>query len=174
MHFISCLAWGHSLLWAEVGVELLEGNAGLAVGHHVAIANRFGQLGPHLGTGLGGGGVASQGVAGDEGREGKVLSSISVLVASSDYLRRKGTPTRPEELTKHDCLRLKPAAGRSRGWCLLHKMDEARSIEIEAQPVLWCNHTNTLMHAALDGAGITATAIELAAPLVQNSDLAGC
>ncbi len=101
----------------------------------------------------------------------KVLSSISVLVASPDYLRRKGTPTQPEELTKHDCLRLKPAAGRSRGWRLLHEMDGARSIEIEAQPVLWCNHTDTLIHAALDGAGITATAIELAAPLIQNGDL---
>jgi DNA-binding transcriptional LysR family regulator len=27
------------------------------------------------------------------------------------------------------------------------------------------------MHAALDGAGITATTIELAAPLIQNGDL---
>jgi len=39
------------------------------------------------------------------------------------------------------------------------------------QPVLWANHTDTLMHAALDGAGITATTIELAAPLIQNGDL---
>jgi DNA-binding transcriptional LysR family regulator len=101
----------------------------------------------------------------------KVLSSISVLVASPDYLRRKGIPTRPQELAGHDCLRLKPAAGRSRGWRLLHETDEARSVEIEVQPVLWCNHTDTLMHAALDGAGITATAIELAAPLIQNGDL---
>lgn len=146
-------------------MSCLEGNAGLAIGCHVAIADRFGQLGPHLGTGLGGGGVASQGVAGDEGREGKVLSSISVLVASPDYLRRKGTPTQPEELTKHDCLRLKPAAGRSRGWRLLHKMDEARSIEIEAQPVLWCNHTVTLTHAALDGAGWRWTALASPPPL---------
>jgi DNA-binding transcriptional LysR family regulator len=101
----------------------------------------------------------------------KVISSISVLVASPDYLRRKGTPTRPEELTKHDCLRLKPTAGRSLGWRLLHETDEALSVEIPVHPVLWCNHTDTLMHAALDGAGITATAIELAAPLIQNGDL---
>ena len=37
--------------------------------------------------------------------------------------------------------------------------------------MLWANHTDTLMHAALDGAGITATTIELAAPLIQNGDL---
>lgn len=101
----------------------------------------------------------------------KVISSVTVLLASPDYLRRKGTPARPEDLAKHDCLRFKPAAGRTRGWRLLHEADEDRFVDIEVQPVLWCNHTDTLMHAALDGAGITATTIELAAPLIQNGDL---
>ncbi len=101
----------------------------------------------------------------------KVMSSVTVLLASPEYLRRKGTPARPEDLTHHDCLRLKPAAGRSRAWRLLHETDEARFADIEVQPVLWANHTDTLMHAALDGAGITATTIELAAPLIQNGDL---
>jgi len=101
----------------------------------------------------------------------KVLSSVTVLLASPEYLRRRGTPARPEDLAQHDCLRFKPAAGRSRAWRLLHETDEARFIDIEVQPVLWANHTDTLMHAALDGAGITATTIELAAPLIQNGDL---
>lgn len=101
----------------------------------------------------------------------KVLSSVTVLLASPDYLRRKGTPARPEDLAQHDCLRFKPAVGRTRTWRLLHETDEARFIDIEVQPVLWANHTDTLMHAALDGAGITATTMELAAPLIQNGDL---
>ncbi len=101
----------------------------------------------------------------------KVLSSVTVLLASPEYLRRRGTPARPEDLARHDCLRFKPAAGRSRGWRLLHETDETRFVDIEVQPVLWANHTDTLMHAALDGAGITATTIELAAPLIQNGDL---
>ncbi len=101
----------------------------------------------------------------------KVISSVTVLLASPEYLRRRGTPTRPEDLAQHDCLRFKPAAGRSRGWRLLHETDETRFVDIEVQPVLWANHTDTLMHAALDGAGITATTIELAAPLIQNGDL---
>lgn len=101
----------------------------------------------------------------------KVLSSVTVLLASPDYLRRKGTPTRPEDLEQHDCLRFKPPGGRTRAWRLLHETDEARFVDIEVQPVLWANHTDTLMHAALDGAGITATTIELAAPLIQNGDL---
>ena len=101
----------------------------------------------------------------------KVISSVTVLLASPEYLRRRGTPARPEDLAQHDCLRFKPAAGRSRGWRLLHETDETRFVDIEVQPVLWANHTDTLMHAALDGAGITATTIELAAPLIQNGDL---
>jgi len=101
----------------------------------------------------------------------KVLSSVTVLLASPEYLRRRGTPVRPEELARHDCLRFKPAAGRTRGWRLLHETDDTRFVDIEVQPVLWANHTDTLMHAALDGAGITATTIELAAPLIQNGDL---
>ncbi len=87
----------------------------------------------------------------------KVISSVTVLLASPDYLRRRGTPTRPEDLAQHDCLRFKPASGRTRGWRLLHETDESRFVDIEVQPVLWANHTDTLMHAALDGAGITAT-----------------
>jgi DNA-binding transcriptional LysR family regulator len=101
----------------------------------------------------------------------KVLSSVTVLLASPEYLRRRGTPARPEDLAQHDCLRFKPAAGRTRGWRLLHETDDTRFVDIEVQPVLWANHTDTLMHAALDGAGITATTIELAAPLIQNGDL---
>lgn len=101
----------------------------------------------------------------------KVISSVTVLLASPDYLRRRGMPTRPEDLAHHDCLRFKPAAGRVRGWRLMHEGDDTRFVDIEVQPVLWANHTDTLMHAALDGAGITATTIELAAPLIQNGDL---
>ncbi|MGE0348936.1 LysR family transcriptional regulator [Hydrogenophaga sp.] len=101
----------------------------------------------------------------------KVLSSVTVLLASPDYLQRRGTPARPEDLAQHDCLRFKPAGGRTRGWRLLHEHETERFVDIEVQPVLWANHTDTLMHAALDGAGITATTIELAAPLIQNGDL---
>jgi DNA-binding transcriptional LysR family regulator len=101
----------------------------------------------------------------------KVLSSVTVLLASPAYLQRKGTPARPEDLARHDCLRFKPAGGRTRGWRLLHETDETRFVDIEVQPVLWANHTDTLMHAALDGAGITATTIELAAPMIESGDL---
>ncbi|WP_439520111.1 LysR family transcriptional regulator [Hydrogenophaga sp.] len=101
----------------------------------------------------------------------KVISTEAILLASPDYLKRRGVPHSPEELGQHDCLRLKPATGRSRSWRLLHALDVDRHIDIDVQPVLWANHNDTLMHAALDGAGITSSTVELAAPLLQNGDL---
>lgn len=101
----------------------------------------------------------------------KVLASEAILLASPDYLRRRGVPQRPEDLARHDCLRLKPSVGRSRVWRLLNAADGDRPTEVEVEPVLWANHTDTLMHAALDGAGITATTLELAAPFLASGQL---
>jgi DNA-binding transcriptional LysR family regulator len=101
----------------------------------------------------------------------KVISTEAILLASPEYLQRKGTPRTPEDLQHHDCLRLKPAAGRSRTWRLLHADEPDRHVDLDVQPVLWANHSDTLMRAALDGAGITSTTVELAAPLLNNGDL---
>lgn len=101
----------------------------------------------------------------------KVIATEAILLASPEYLQRKGTPHTPEDLRHHDCLRLKPVAGRTRHWRLLHATEPDRYVDLEVQPVLWANHTDTLMRAALDGAGITATSVELAAPLLNNGDL---
>jgi len=101
----------------------------------------------------------------------KVIDTEAILLASPDYLQRRGTPQTPEDLSHHDCLRLKPDAGRNGVWRLLNADEGDRAIEIEVEPVLWANHTDTLMHAALDGAGITATTVELAAPLIADGDL---
>jgi DNA-binding transcriptional LysR family regulator len=101
----------------------------------------------------------------------KVISTEGILLASPDYLARRGQPTRPEDLSQHDVLRLKPSTGRTSKWRLLNANENDRAVEVEVQPVLWANHNDTLMHAALDGAGITATSVELAAPLLADGDL---
>lgn len=101
----------------------------------------------------------------------KVIASEAILLASPDYVRRRGMPQRPEDLARHDCLRLKPSVGRSQVWRLLNAADGDRPTEVEVEPVLWANHTDTLMHAALDGAGITATTLELAAPMLASGRL---
>jgi DNA-binding transcriptional LysR family regulator len=49
------------------------------------------------------------------------------------------------------------------------RQDEALDVSVE--PGLWINHTDTLIRAALDGAGITTAAVELVAPYLSRGEL---
>jgi DNA-binding transcriptional LysR family regulator len=44
-------------------------------------------------------------------------------------------------------------------------------VDLGIEPVLWANHTDTLMRATLDGAGITSVAVDLAAPYLTSGEL---
>ena len=102
----------------------------------------------------------------------KVISTEGFLVAAPASLARKGTPHDPRELLEHDCLRLKPDAGlRGRQWRLFRSDRESEAVHLDVVPVLWANHTDTLMRAALDGAGITGSTVELAAPHLSSGAL---
>ena len=101
----------------------------------------------------------------------KVVSSEAILLAAPSYLKARGAPRTPDELAQHDCLRLRLLAGRSSRWRLLNADEGDRAIEVDVHPVVWANHTDTLMGAALDGAGITSTTVELAAPYLANGQL---
>ncbi len=101
----------------------------------------------------------------------KISSTEAILVASPAYLARRGVPAVPTDLRQHDCLRLKPDSLRQRRWVLLNSEQNDRRVELDVLPVLWANHTDTLIRAALDGAGITSTAVELAAPHLASGAL---
>lgn len=101
----------------------------------------------------------------------KVLESQAVLVAAPDYLRRRGTPQKPDDLKVHDCLRLKPAGTRAKAWKLWCAQEPERPVEVDVKPVVWANHTSTLLTAALDGVGITSAPIDLAAPYLTRGEL---
>lgn len=102
----------------------------------------------------------------------KVIDTEAFLVASPGYLARKGVPLAPEDLLHHDCLRIKPDAGpRPRLWHLFRADQVSAGIDLDVKPVLWANHTDTLMRAALDGAGITGSTVELAAPHLSSGAL---
>jgi DNA-binding transcriptional LysR family regulator len=101
----------------------------------------------------------------------KVSTTQAVLVASPDYIRRKGTPKTPEELLQHDILRLKTSSGSSGQWRLLNSERNDESCDFEVKPKLWANHTDTLLKAAIDGAGITSAAVDLVAPLLNRGVL---
>jgi DNA-binding transcriptional LysR family regulator len=101
----------------------------------------------------------------------KVISTEAFLVASPGYLARKGAPKTPQDLLQHDCLRIKPDTGmRGRHWHLF-RSDSDEAVQLDVRPVLWANHTDTLLRAALDGAGITGTTVELAAPHLASGSL---
>lgn len=100
-----------------------------------------------------------------------IASSDGVLCASPDYLRRYGTPQQPEELAQHRCIRAKFAANRHRVWRLINPDENRREVEIAIEPAMLANHTDTLIRACVDGAGISSQSIDLVAQHLHNGEL---
>ena len=71
-----------------------------------------------------------------------------MICASPDYLSRRGTPGRPEDLSRHECLSFSPAA--LTHWPL--SGDEGARIAISGR--LQVNHGQALRVAAVNGLGI--------------------
>lgn len=101
----------------------------------------------------------------------KVLESEAILVAAPQYLQRKGTPQQPHELAQHDCLRLKMPQTRPSQWRMWCPDHPAQPTEVAIQPVLLANHTDSLLRATLDGAGITSVAIDMVASYLSSGEL---
>jgi DNA-binding transcriptional LysR family regulator len=101
----------------------------------------------------------------------KIVESQAILVAAPSYLARKGAPKTPQDLVNHECLRLKWGSGRSRNWRMWNETDATSVIEVDVQPVVWANHTDTLLRATLDGAGITSAALDMVAPYLTRGEL---
>ena len=101
----------------------------------------------------------------------KVIESEAILVASPDYLKRRGVPRVPEDLANHECLRLKWFGARPRIWRMWHPKHPEQVVEVDIQPMLLANHTDTLLRATLDGAGITSVSLDLVAPHLTRGEL---
>ena len=101
----------------------------------------------------------------------KISSTEAILVASPEYLKRKGTPATPEELAQHEILLLKTSGLSPRTWRLFNSERQDQPLDLVVEPGLWVNHTDTLLRAALDGAGITSSAVELVAPYLSRGEL---
>ncbi len=101
----------------------------------------------------------------------KVITAEAMLVASPAYLKRRGVPRTPHDLTAHDCLRLTLTGKRPGSWRMWPDEHADEPLELDVEPVLWSNHIDTLLRAALDGAGIAATSVELVAPYLVRGDL---
>lgn len=80
----------------------------------------------------------------------KLASTRLVLCASPDYLRRRGVPLHPSELTQHDVI----------GYSLLSMGDQWQFtgpeglVSVKVRPRLWSNNGDSCIATALKGGGI--------------------
>ncbi len=83
-------------------------------------------------------------------RARKLIDSRFVLVASPDYLERRGVPTRPEQLAEHDCIAMDswvPNAFKA-------LVGPDGPVAVNFRNRVRCNRQETARMAALDGFGI--------------------
>lgn len=100
-----------------------------------------------------------------------IILSQAVFCASPGYLRRHGTPKVPQDLLQHQCLRLRLPGTRLRPMTLIDPAHEDRVLELDVPAVLVANHTDTLLRATIDGAGISSQPVDLLAPLLKSGQL---
>jgi DNA-binding transcriptional LysR family regulator len=116
-------------------------------------------------------------LATNEGYDGsivarRILSVDAVLVAAPAYLARSGLPRHPQDLIQHECLRLRLPGLRPNVWRLRRAADTGEQVvDVPVRPVVWTNHGEALLRAALDGAGITSTSLELVAAHLHRGEL---
>jgi len=90
-----------------------------------------------------------------------------VLCASPAYLRKHGTPRRPEDLRGHRCIRLTGLAPRSE-WPF---RANSRSLAMPIDSILTCNLADTAIKACADGLGLGAFLSYMVAPLRRSGKL---
>ena len=101
----------------------------------------------------------------------KVVSGHSILVASPAYLKHRGAPQTPGDLSKHCCLRLRIAGSSPTEWSVMPTDRPKEPVLVTVTPALLANHTDTLLRAALDGAGITSAPVDLVAANLASGAL---
>jgi DNA-binding transcriptional LysR family regulator len=95
----------------------------------------------------------------------------AIFCAAPSYLERFGEPAVPEDLQRHRCLRLRMPGMRLRPMALIDPTQGDRQRVVEVPAVLMANHTDTLLRATVDGAGISSQPIDLVAPMLKNGQL---
>lgn len=100
-----------------------------------------------------------------------IVSIDAILCASPAYVQRRSLPGEPSELGQHDCLCMRRPGVQLGTWRLLSAVDPAVATEVAVQPGLVANHTETLLRATLEGAGISAQPLDLVAPYLCNGQL---
>lgn len=100
-----------------------------------------------------------------------IMSGDGVLCASPGYLARNGVPQTPDDLARHRCLVRRKSDMRPGTLRLLQTEENDRPIDAPVNAVCITNHSETLLRAAVEGAGISALPLALAAPLLEDGRL---
>lgn len=101
----------------------------------------------------------------------KISTTESILVCTPDYIKKHGMPLTPDDLARHEILRMKAPGSRPRVWRLFNSENNDEVLDLAVEPGLWVNHNDTLLRATLDGAGISPCVINLVAPYLCRGEL---
>lgn len=101
----------------------------------------------------------------------EVTASDAVLCAAPAYLKRHGVPKDPQDLHRHHLLRLSTASGRLAPLRLTDPRRDGAELVIDLPAALTADHTDTLLRATLDGAGISSQPADIAAPFLKAGQL---
>lgn len=93
-----------------------------------------------------------------------------VLCASPAYLQAHGAPATPDDLLRHECLKMRQQSP-LRHWRLLPADGHGAPRELTIEPAIVANHTDTLLRAMLAGAGIGTLSLALAGAYFESGDL---
>jgi DNA-binding transcriptional LysR family regulator len=91
-----------------------------------------------------------------------------VVCASPGYLRKHGTPRRPEELRAHPCIRFTGLAPRGE-WTF---REGPRKLSVAIDPIVACNDADAAIGACAAGLGVGAFLSYMVAPLRRAGELA--
>lgn len=105
-----------------------------------------------------------------------LLHGEAIVVASPQYLERRGIPREPQDLVHHDHLRDSGMAARSqsgpgRKLRLQPLRGDGEALEVDMPPVLQSVSTELLLRAAVDGAGVAVTSRFLAEEHLARGEL---
>lgn len=101
----------------------------------------------------------------------RISTSEAILVCSREYLKKRGLPRVPADLASHELLGLKAPGHLQRVWRLIDSKNQDKTLDVDVAPSLWINHVETLMRAAIDGAGISSVVSDVVAPHLASGEL---
>jgi DNA-binding transcriptional LysR family regulator len=81
----------------------------------------------------------------------KLADNRRVVVASPDYLARRGMPAEPKDLASHDCLTFGTYGNQARGWQFTV---DGRLVSMRVQGAMACNDGAVLRDWAIAGRGL--------------------